>query len=373
MDFKGKRVAIISTTDDMLERFMPPHIKFMVDNGAIVDCYCRKTDFDCVELERMENVQLLDVPFTRFPFTLKNLKGYKKLKKSFKTNSYDFISCLQPVGGFMGRMMAKKFKIPTLYTAHGFHFYKGCSLFNKVVFKNVEKYCSKFTDVLVTMNEEDYQNALKFKAKKAFKINGIGVDLSKYCPNKKLNKKKFKSELGLEDGDFVVTSVGELNDNKNTFRLLEVIKSIDNPQIKYLVCGQGPLKEKFEKYILDNGLQDRVKMLGFRKDIPDILTITDLYIMPSYREGLSKSMMEAMCYGLPVVASKIRGNVDLLGDNEGGILCSPEDNKAFKDAILKIYENKELREILKSRNLEFIKNYDISVVLKQMEEIYKEV
>ena len=372
MDFENKRVAIISTTVSMISTFMVPHIEWLLKYGAKVDCFCNTNDFDWSNLN-IENVKVYNIPFTRSPFSVANIKGYKLVKKYFQENKYDLISCLQPVGGVMGRLIAKKFKVPCLYTAHGFHFYKGCPLSNRLIFKPVEKYCSKYTDVLVTINEEDYQSALNLKAKKVFKINGIGVDLGKYKINNALDKNSFKESLGISKDDFVVTSVGELNENKNTFRLLEVIKSIENTNIKYLICGQGPLKEKYENYIKENGLEDRVKLLGFRKDIPDILTITDIYIMPSYREGLSKSMMEAMCYGLPIVASKIRGNVDLVGDNEGGILCQVDDNNAYKEAILQIYNDKDMINKFNARNLEFVKNFDIEVVLKQMEEIYKEV
>lgn len=374
MDFKNKNIAVVATLDDMIERFMPPHLQWLLDNGAKkIDCFCRKTDFVCSELEKMPNVDIIDIPFTRSPFTLSNVKGYKKLKSYFKTHHYDFITCLQPVGGVMGRMIAKKFKIPCLYTAHGFHFFKGNNKIKNLIFRTIEKHYAKYTDALVTINEEDYQSALKFKAKKVYKINGIGVDLKKYKVNQNLDKAEFKKSLGLGEKDFVITSIGELNENKNTLRLIEVMSKIENKNIKYLICGQGPLKEKYEQAIKTYNLQDRVKMLGFRTDIPDILTITDLYIMPSYREGLSKSMMEAMCYGLPVVASKIRGNVDLLGNNEGGILCNPNDNEAFKNAIEKIYNEPIYRKALSARNKDYIKSFDINVVLKQMEEIYKEM
>lgn len=374
MDFENKNIAVVATLDDMIERFMPPHIKYLLDNGANkVDCFCKKTDFICSELSKMKNVNIIDIPFTRSPFTFKNYKGYKQLKKRFKNEHYDFVSCLQPVGGVMGRMVAKKFNIPCLYTAHGFHFFKGNSKFKNLIFRTIEKHFAKSTDALVTINEEDYQSALKFKAKKVYKINGIGVDLTKYKVNEDLDKIKFRKSLGLKEEDFVIVSIGELNENKNTLRMLDVVKKLNNPNIKYVICGQGPLKEKYEEKIQKYNLQDRVKMLGFRKDIPDILTIADLYIMPSYREGLSKSMMEAMCYGLPVVASKIRGNIDLLGNNEGGLLCNPTDNEAFANAITLLYEDKKMASKFGKRNLKEVKKYDIEVVLKQMEKIYKEM
>ncbi len=371
--FSGKKIMLVATTDNMIWQFLLPHINYMIKAGNTVDCYCTKTGFWFDDMKEKYGLNVIDIPFTRSPFSIKNIKGYNQLVANEKDKKYDLVYCQQPVGGVMGRLIAKKFKIPCIYTAHGFHFYKGCPLMYKLLFKPVEKYCAKYTTALVTMNEEDYQNAQKFKAKKVYKINGIGVDLSKYKKNEKLDAKAFRAQFGIAPDDFVITSIGELNKNKNTLRLIDVMSQISNPKIKYLICGQGPLKEDYEKAIAKYNLQDRVKMLGFRKDIPDILTITDLYIMPSYREGLPKSMMEAMCYGLPVVASKIRGNMDLIGENEGGILFDPTRNAEIIDSIMQIYEDKALRNKFSKRNAEFIKNYDTSVVIDQLEKIYEEM
>ncbi len=370
---KNKKILIISTLDNFVHRFLLPHISQLVGLGNQVECACNESGFWFEELKDKYGLVMHKIPFGRNPLKPSNLKAYKQLKALQKQNHYDVVYCHTPVGGFMGRLLAKKFKIPCIYMVHGFHFYNGCPIKNKLIFKTLESWASKYTDVLITINEEDYQAAKKMKAKKVFKINGIGVDFSTYKKNESLNKDEFKKSLGLDTDDFVITSVGELNENKNTFRLLEVMKNITNTKIKYLVCGQGPLEEKYRKYINENNLQDRVKLLGFRRDIPDILTISNLYLMPSYREGLSKSMMEAMCYGLPIVASKIRGNTDLVGDNEGGILCSPTDNQAFLDAINTLFEDESLYEKCSKRNIEFIKNFDLKIVLSQLDEIYKEI
>ena len=104
-----------------------------------------------------------------------------------------------------------------------------------------------------------------------------------------------------------------------------------------------------------------------------VYAVSTIYIMPSFREGLSKSMMEAMCYGLPVVASRIRGNTDLLGMEEGGILCNPKVTEDFTKAIEKLYTDKQLLKNYSERNKQFVKNFDIKIVLKQLEEIYREM
>ena len=369
--FKNKKVLMVSTTDNMIWQFLVPHIKYMEENGATVECACAKTGFWFDELAS-NGLKLHEISFARSPLNPKNLKGYKQLKKLQKENQYDIIYCQQPVGGVMGRLVAKKFKKPCIYVAHGFHFLKGGSKIKNLIFKTIEKHFAKHTTALVTINNEDYEASKGWKAKHIYKVNGIGVDLSKYKPNTKLDTKAFKESLGFEKDDFIVTSIGELNENKNTYQILDVIKNIKNDKIKYLIVGQGPLKEQMEEFIKANNLENRIKLVGFRKDIQDILTISNVYIMPSHREGLSRSMMEAMCFGLPVVASRIRGNTDLVGENEGGILCEKCDKEAYKNAILQIFESKTLQKQYKDRNISFVKNFDIDIVLKQFEDIYEE-
>lgn len=373
MELNNKKVLIVSTTDDMIGNFMIPHIIQMQKMGAIVHCACNRRSEHFENIANATGAIMHDIYLTRNPFNPKLLKGYNQLKKLAKEEKFDLIDCLQPVGGFMGRMIAKKYKLPCLYTAHGFHFYKGAPLKNKLIYKTIEKYCSKFTTVLVTMNEEDYQASKKFKAKKVFKINGIGVDFSKYKPDENFDRVAFRKTLGLAEDDFVVASVGELNKNKNTLRLIDAVANTKNKNIKYLICGKGPLEKEYIKKIEKLNLSSRVKFLGYRKDIPNILNSIDCYLMPSYREGLSKAMMEAMAYSLPVVGSKIRGNVDLIGDNEGGILVSPTDTNAFTKAIDELSTNLELCKAYGERNKNYIQNFSLETVLSQMEKIYREI
>lgn len=355
----------------MIWQFLIPHIKHLKELGNEVECVCARTGFWFDELSEKHGIVMNEINFKRNPFCIENIKGFKKLVELQKEKKFDVVYCQQPVGGVMGRKLGKKFKLPVIYTAHGFHFFKGNSKLKNLLFKTIEKHYAKSTTALITINEEDYQACKNWKAKHVFKINGIGVDLDKYKTDEKTNKAEFRKEFGFDDDDFIVTSIGELNKNKNTLMLLEVFKNIDNQKIKYLVCGQGPLEQNYVNYIKQNGIENRVKMLGFRKDIPNILNNSDAFIMPSYREGLSKSMMEAMCYGLPVIASKIRGNTDLLGNNEGGILCNPNNSEEFKNAIVKIYNEKDLANKFGNRNKEFIKNFDINVVKNQLEKIYE--
>lgn len=370
---KNRKIVVIATTDNMIWQFLIPHIKHLKELGNEVELVCAKTGFWFDELKDKYNFVVHDIEFTRNPISLRNLKGFKQLIKLQKEKNYDLVYCQQPVGGVMGRKLAKKFKIPCIYTAHGFHFFKGCPLVNKLVYKPIEKHYSRYTTALVTINEEDYLSAQKFHAKKVYKINGIGVDLSTYSVKESFDRNKFREELGFDKDDFIVVSIGELNKNKNTFRLLEVIKNIKNEKIKYIICGQGPLKEDYVNYIKQNSLENRVKMLGFRKDIPEILSASDVFIMPSFREGLSKSMMEAMSIGLPVIASKIRGNVDLISNGENGFLCEVTNNKQYQEKIVELCQNKDLQKKFSIANKKKIKDYSIEAVSAQLDKIYEDL
>ena len=178
--FTNKKIMMLSTTDNMIWQFLLPHIKYLQEQGNVVEVVCAKTGFWFDELKEKYNLKVHEMPFERNPLKLSNLKAYKKLKDLHQKEKYDLIYCQQPVGGLMGRLIGKKFKVPVIYTAHGFHFFKGCSLVKKLVYKPVEKWLSKYTNLLITINDEDYESAKKMKAKQVFKINGIGMDFNKY-------------------------------------------------------------------------------------------------------------------------------------------------------------------------------------------------
>ena len=348
---KNKKILVITTTDNMIWQFLIPHIQELQKAGNIVECACNKSGFWFDELKDKYGFTMHEIESARNPISTKNIKGYNQLKKLTKENNYDLIYCQQPVGGLFGRLLGKKFKIPVIYTAHGFHFYKGAPLKNNLIFKPVEKYLSKYTDQLITINEEDYEAAKKFKAKQVYKIHGIGF-IDKTQSNKSLDE--IRKELNLDKKDFVLISVGELNENKNHKNVLKAL-----------------INSNFENFITKYNLQENVKLLGFRKDVQDILKASDVFIMPSYREGLPISMMEAMSLGLPVLASNIRGCKDLIEDGRNGFLFDPRNIKEIYEKIKEIKENKDLREKMSKNNLEDIKKYSIKEVKKELNEIYE--
>ena len=255
------------------------------------------------------------IDFDRNPLAPKNIKAYRQLKLLLKENPMDFIHCNTPVGGLLGRICAKQLgNIPVLYQAHGFHFWKGAPLKNWLLYYPVEKLMAKFTDVLLTINREDYELAKTFSLKKGGRVEyipGVGVDV-KGIQAMQVDKAAKRRELGIPENAKVMISVGELNENKNHIATIKAFIKLNLPQTYYLICGEGPLRQYLQKTIDENHMQQRIFLLGFRTDVLEYLKSSDIFLFPSQREGLPVSLMEAMAAGVPCIASKIRGNVDLL-------------------------------------------------------------
>ncbi|MRI80794.1 glycosyltransferase [Aerococcaceae bacterium DSM 109653] len=317
-----------------------------------------------------KKINHFQIDFSRSIVNIFNhIKAYKQLVTLFKENQYDFVHCHSPIGGVIGRLVAKKFGVPVIYTAHGFHFHNKSSWMSWKLFYPIEKWLSSYTDTLITINKEDYQTAQDFLPKYLEYIPGVGLEVDKFRQN--LNSEStLKEELGLSKDDFVILSVGELNKNKNHRAIIKALGLIQNPHIHYLVCGQGELKEELNQLAKEQQISGQVKFLGFRDDIQNVFKGADLFVFPSFREGLSVALMEAMASGLPVVCSDIRGNNDLIDQSRGGFLFDPRNEKELKDSIVKAYEQPELLKAQTEYNFEKINEFSLKVVSKEMKRIY---
>lgn len=365
-----KKVLFTATVIIHIKSFHLPYIKWLKEQGYEVHV-AAKNDF-INELCVIPNCdKYYDIQFARFPFSKTNIKAYKQLKKLIQENNYEIIHCHTPVAGVLTRLAARNNKNTTvIYTAHGFHFFKGAPLLNWLIYYPVERFCARYTDKLITINKEDYGRAKQFKLRKNGKlyyVPGVGIDLDE-IENIKVDIKKKKAELGIQENTPVLLSVGELNKNKNHETVLQVLSKLKDKNFIYLICGRGVLKEYLERKIQELHLENKAKLLGYRSDVIEILKIADLFIFLSKREGLPMSVIEAMATGLPVIASNVRGNRDLIAKEK---LFEPDDAAALTNLIknqLEAIENKELKKVAYA-NLE---QYSLKNVLKQMAEIYEE-
>lgn len=368
---KPKKVLFTATVvKTHINVFHLPYLKWLKEQGYEVHV-AAKNDFINEPCIIPNCDKYYDVKFARFPFNKTNIKAYKQLKKLIQENNYKIIHCHTPVAGVLTRLAARKNKITTvIYTAHGFHFFKGAPLLNWLIYYPVERFCARYTDKLITINKEDYERAKQFKLRKngkVYYVPGVGIDLNK-IENIKVDIKKKKAELGIQENTPVLLSVGELIKRKNHETVLKALRQIKDKNFVYLICGRGILMEHLQNLTKQLGLESKVKFLGFRKDIAEICKAADLFIFPSYQEGLPVALMEATATGLPVIASNVRGNRDLIAKEN---LFEPDDVAALTNLIkkqLEAIENKELKKV----NYANLEQYSLKNVLKQMTEIYEE-
>lgn len=301
-----------------------------------------------------------------------NLIAYINLCRYLKDNpQIEILHCNTPIGGVVGRLAGKKFRKKVIYTAHGFHFYKGAPLFNRTILKWIEKWLARYTDILITINQEDFESAQAFKLKKGgkvLKIPGVGVPTDKYVPLKE--KKTILQILNIPEESFICICMGDLVKRKNYLTSINAIALSQIDNIHFIVCGIGPELD-YLKYISEKlGISERIHFLGFRTDIKELLSISDVFLFSSLQEGLPRSTMEAMAAGLPCVISDIRGNRDLIENGKGGYLINPNDAESFSNAIIKLKNNPELRKSMSTWNLDRINGFSFDVVGRKLKEIF---
>ena len=377
-----KKELMLSSVASMIDQFNMENIKILKSLGYEVHVLAnfsfgnttsdeRTKEFK-EELENM-GIKVYNVPIPRKITAIKEMiSSYKKIKKVCSENNYDILHCHSPIGGVLARFAFKDFRKKggkLKYTAHGFHFFKGAPIKNWIIFYPIEKFCSRYTDCLITINKEDYKRAKNFKAKEVKYVPGIGVDTKKIKDIKK--NRKILNEFNIKD-EVVLVSVGELSNRKNHKVILKALEKVKG-NFKYIICGQGAKKEELIKLSKELNLQEKVEFLGYRQDVKEILKASDIFCFPSKQEGLPVALMEAMASGLPVICSDIRGNKDLIEDKKGGYLLKSYDMDEYSIKIQELIENKVLREEMGNFNLEKIKDFDRKKVNTIMEEIYNEL
>ena len=313
------------------------------------------------------------VDFERSPYSLKNLTAYRQLKKLMEEERFDLVHCHNPMSGVITRLAAHATHTkPVVYTAHGFHFYKGAPIKNWLLYYPVEYLLSFYTNQQICINIEDYERAKRFfHAQKVNYVPGVGIDV-KRIRDVKVNKSNKRKDLEIPKEAIVLVSAGELITRKNHETIIRTMAKLKDKRFVYVICGHGELEAHLKEIVKDLKLEHQVFFLGYRTDILEIYMASDICVFPSFQEGLPVALMEAMACGLPVVCSKIRGNTDLV-DNNGGILIKPTDVESYAGAILKLGNDKSLRETMGSYNQRIVEKFDVEKISSAMIMIYEDI
>lgn len=368
-----KKALIVATIGGFICSFEKNDIKLLKNLGYQVFIACNTKGRE-KELEQLE-CNIIHLPIERNPLKRANLTSYRQLKDLIEKEKFDLIHCHTPVGGVLARMAGRKFRksgTKVIYTAHGFHFFKGAPLANWLIYYPIERWLSRYTDVLVTINHEDYGRAKGFHAKRVEYIPGVGVNTKEFTPQKfseKL-KEKMRKELDIKEDTVILFSVGELSQRKNHKVIIQAMGTMKNENIKYLIAGTGPLEEEYSKLIKKLEIEDKVQLLGFRTDIKELCFMSDIFVHPSKREGLGIAALEGMSMGLPLISSNINGIMDYAIDGMTGFCCGANDIEGFRKAIYTLVHDLEFRQKCGKFNLEQVKKFDIQKTQEIMNSIY---
>jgi len=364
-----RKILIVCTTDSMIWSFLVPHIEELKKRGYDVECACSETGVFFQKLEKEYSLVMHRINFGRIPYSISNISSFFLLNHLVKKNKYDIIFCHEPVGGAMGRLVGHMAKCKVVYMAHGFHFYEGAPKSAQIYYL-IEKYLSKYTDALITINQEDYKVSQCFYAKENYLLPGIGVDISKFISHP--DPSYLRDELGIGENETILLSVGELIPRKNHISVINALKRMKNSKVHYVIAGEGELERELKRKVAEF-MMNNIHFLGYRTDIDKLCNAADIFVMPSLQEGLSVALMEAMACGLPVIASRIRGNTDLIDDGKGGLLVDKTDSEMYMSSIEILIRSYEKCKQMGKYNQNKVKEYSVENVKERLMPIIKGV
>lgn len=378
----NNRILMLASVASMIDLFNADNLDILealsckidvaanFSNGSITSQ--KRVDAYKEELEN-RSINVYNIPIPRSIFKIKDIiRAYRQVKEMANERHYRIVHCHSPIGGVLARLAcrnARKNGTKVIYTAHGFHFFNGASLVNWLIFYPIERLCSHFTDVLITINQEDYSRAKAWHTCDVKYVPGIGVHTEEFR-KESVDRVALRNELGIKESDFVFLSVGQLSVRKNHEVVIRALAKINNPKVKYLLVGFGELEDKLKLLAKDLNIADRVIFAGYRGDVRKILHVVDAFAFPSLQEGLPVSLMEAMSVGLPIVCSAVRGNVDLVVNGKGGYVYGCHDVDGFAEGMSEIVAGKGYE--MGRHNISVMEKFDIKAVNKIMTELYKD-
>ena len=381
-----KRVLIVTTTHEFLLKFEGENVGLLQRMGYTVHYATNMEEPRYVsqgEQLRQMGVVTHHIAIARSPFRLRdNYKALIQLLELIRRYRFQVIHCHTPVGGLLGRLagrLGRDSRPFVIYTAHGFHFYKGAPLWNRLVYHGAEKLLARWTDALLVINEEDYRAARHFHLRRGgalYKIPGAGLDRERFHPVSEEERKQGRAELGMDEGVFFLLSVGELNENKNHGVVLDALARLREEgeslsDFRYGICGDGFLRRRLEERIRELKLEKVVTLYGYCDHVPRILGCADAAVFPSRREGLGMAGLEALAMGVPLIAADNRGTREYMEQGENGFLCRYDDPEGFARAIRQARRmSARQRTAMRARCIDSVRPFDRAYTTAMMERIY---
>ena len=375
-----KKALIVTAFARFVKSFLTNDIKILQDMGYEVHCAANihHAGAECMSDYFADmGVIFHQIDFSsNKPISKETIVSYLEVKKIIKENYFDVIHVHTPIAGAITRYACKnqrKRGTTAIYTTHGFYFHKYSSKKTWLIFHTIEDFMSRYTDAMITINHEDYNNAKIMHCSKVYYIPGVGVDTKRYT-DIVINRNDYRKKLGIGKDDLLILAVGELSNRKNHQIIIKALSELKIQNAVFMICGNAMTsantKDKLEEMAKESKVD--LRLMGLRDDIPQICKCADIGVMPSTREGLGLSGIEMLAAGIPVVASNVHGIVDYIIDGEDGYLCAPDDAHAFAQAILKL-RNEEKRKSMVDKCINIAKKFDKKYSYKKMRDIYEEL
>lgn len=369
----AKKVLFVASVMEHIKAFHEPYIQWFKSQGCEVHVVAKnEKGFEIDGADR-----IIDIPFVRSPYSLKNIAVYKSIKNLIETERYDIMHCHTPMASVVARLAARKYRkqgLKIIYTAHGFHFFKGGPLLGWILYYPIESLLAYYTDAIITINHEDYQTAIhNFKCDHIFIVPGIGVNTDKVVETNPETKRRIRQKLGYSDDDFILFYAAEFIPRKNHRFIIETIPQLKKiiPQLKVLLAGRGDNLQQMAQLVDKLGVENEVDLLGYRTDVSSLVAMSDVGISSSRQEGLPIGVAEDLFAGIPVVVTAERGHKEMVVDGVNGYLFDQEDRTTFIDCINKLYRDADMRIQMGHNAKVMVQPFSIGNALRAHVEIYK--
>ena len=373
-----KQALIVTAFAGFVRSFLVNDIKILQNMGYEVHCAANKNhngSEGILKFFEENDVRFHQVDFSsNKPISKKTVNSYFNLKKIITNYNFDVVHVHTPITGVLTRLICKKQRkngTKVIYTTHGFYFHKYSERKSWLIYRTIENWMSKYSDAIITINKEDYGNAKRMHCENVFYIPGVGVDIDRF-KSVELDRESYRKSLGIKNTDFLILAIGELSYRKNHRAVIEALAMSKIKNAVFVICGnamtEGNTKEFLESLAKEKGVD--LRLMGLRKDIPEICKCADIGVMPSLREGLGLAGIEMLASGVPVVGFGVHGIVDYIIDGVNGYLVKPYSVDDFCTKIQSAYENLYY---LKKNCEDSVEKFDKRFSSQAMSNIYEQI
>jgi glycosyltransferase involved in cell wall biosynthesis len=375
-----RKLLIATTIASSLRGFFIPFAEYFRARGWQVDGIAEDAT-RCPQCVAAYD-HVWDIPWSRNPLEAKNLlQAPSHLREILREHRYDLIHVSTPVASFVTRMALNQYRdqgsVKVIYTAQGFHFYKGGSPLKNAAYLAIEKVAGQWTDQLVVVNREDEIAALTnhlIPQNNVQRIPGTGVNFNRFNPDgiSEAQVATLRQELGLGRGDRFFLSVAELIPRKRIDDILQAFAKLGDPTVHLVLAGKGERLHQLQALAIHLGISANVHFLGHRSDIPVLLKAATALVLVSQHEGLPNCVIESLYCRTPVIGSDIRGTRDLL-QGGSGLLVGLGEIPSLAEAMRWVLNNPQEVEVMTRQGRRGVLDYGIPEVLKQYETLYQTV